>query len=43
MGDLVKQGLVTPQGKQGMWATKSALTPHLTQIHSIAELDAFLL
>ena len=34
--------IVTSQGKQGYWTTKSLIEPYLTTIMSIAELDAFI-
>ena len=42
MGELRTKKIVTFQGKQGWWCTKSALLPYLTPITSVAELDAFL-
>lgn len=42
MGDMREKKIVTYQGKQGWWVTKSAILPYLTPIHSIDELDAFL-
>jgi len=33
--------IVTFQGKQGWWTRKSAILPHLTPIHTLAELQAF--
>jgi hypothetical protein len=33
--------IVTFQGKQGWWTKKSAILPHLTPIHTLAELQAF--
>jgi hypothetical protein len=34
--------IVTFQGKQGWWTRKSAILPHLTPIHTLAELHAFI-
>lgn len=42
MGELRDKKIVTFQGKQGWWATKSQLLPYLTPIHSVADLDSFL-
>lgn len=42
MGEMVEKNIVTPQGKQGYWVTKSAILPYLTPVNSIAELDAFI-
>jgi hypothetical protein len=42
MGELRDKKIVTYQGKQGWWVTKSACLPYLTPISSIAELDAFI-
>jgi hypothetical protein len=33
--------IVTFQGKQGWWTKKSAILPHLTPIHTLADLQAF--
>ena len=33
--------IVTFQGKQGWWTKKSAILPHLTPIHTLADLHAF--
>lgn len=33
--------IVTDQGKQGCWTKKSAILPHLTPIHTLADLHAF--
>lgn len=33
--------IVTDQGKQGCWTKKSAILPHLTPIHTLADLQAF--
>ena len=33
--------IVTFQGKQGWWTRKSAILPHLTPIHTLADLQAF--
>ena len=41
MGELRDKKVVTFQGKQGWWATKSDLMPHLTPIHTVADLQAF--
>lgn len=42
MGPLRETGIVNKQGRQGYWATKSALLPHLIPLRSLTELDAFL-
>jgi hypothetical protein len=41
MGELREKKIVTFQGKQGWWATKSDLMPYLTQIQTVADLKAF--
>ena len=41
MGELREKKIVTFQGKQGWWATKSDLIPYLTQIQTVADLRAF--
>lgn len=33
--------IVTDQGKQGCWTKKSAILPHLTPIHTLADLQTF--
>lgn len=43
MGELREKRVITFQGKQGWWLKKSDALPFLTPIHSLAELDAFLL
>ena len=40
--DLREKKIVTFQGKQGWWTRKSAILPHLTPIHTLAELQAFI-
>ena len=40
--DLREKKIVTFQGKQGWWTRKSAILPHLTAIHTLAELHAFI-
>jgi hypothetical protein len=42
MGELRENKIVTYQGKQGWWVTKSAVLPYLTPIKSITELDNFI-
>lgn len=42
MGELRDKKIVTFQGKQGWWTTKSHSLPYLTPIRTIEELDAFL-
>ena len=42
MGELREKKVVTFQGKQGWWTTKSAILPYLTPIQTIPELEAFL-
>jgi hypothetical protein len=42
MGELREKKVITFQGKQGWWGTKSALLPYLTPIKTPAELSAFL-
>jgi len=39
--DLREKKIVTFQGKQGWWTRKSAILPHLTPIHTLADLHAF--
>jgi len=34
--------IVTFQGKQGWWTRKSAILPHLTPIHTLSQLHAFI-
>ncbi len=41
MGELREKKIVTFQGKQGHWTTKSAILPYLTPIHSREELLKF--
>jgi hypothetical protein len=41
--ELRDKKIVTFQGKQGWWTRKSAILPYLTAIHTIAELQAFVL
>lgn len=41
MGELRDKKIVTFQGKQGWWTTKSAILSYLTPIKTIAELQAF--
>ena len=40
--DLREKKIVTFQGKQGWWTRKSAILPHLTPIHTLAQLHAFI-
>jgi hypothetical protein len=40
--DLRESKIVTYQGKQGWWTSKSAILPHLTPLRSRADLDAAL-
>lgn len=42
MGELRDKKIVTYQGKQGWWVSKSDVESYLTPISSIEELDAFL-
>jgi len=42
MGEMRDKKIVTFQGKQGWWVTKSMILPYLTPIKSISELDDFL-
>lgn len=42
MGEMREKKIVTCQGKQGWWVKKSDILPYLTQIHSVAEFDAFI-
>ena len=41
MGELREKKIVTYQGKQGWWTKKSAILPHLTEIHAVADLEPF--
>jgi hypothetical protein len=41
MGEMREKKIVTFQGKQGWWVTKSAILPYLTPINSRAELEEF--
>jgi len=41
MGEPREKKIVTFQGKQGWWTTKSAILPYLTPIKTVAELQAF--
>lgn len=41
MGELREKKIVTFQGKQGWWATKSALLPYLTAIYTQEQLIEF--
>lgn len=41
MGELREKKVVTFQGKQGWWTTKSAILPYLTPIHTPADLLPF--
>ena len=43
MGEMRDKKIVTYQGKQGWWVRKSAILPYLTEIHSIEDLDNFIL
>ena len=43
MGEMRDKKIVTYQGKQGWWTTKSAILPYLTPIKTIEELQAFVL
>jgi hypothetical protein len=42
MGEMREKKIVTFQGKQGWWVSKSAIISYLTPIHTISELDAFI-
>lgn len=42
MGELRDKKIVTYQGKQGWWVTKSAIEPYLTPITNVEQLDAFI-
>jgi hypothetical protein len=42
MGPLRDNKVVTRQGKQGYWTTKSAILPYLTQIYNKNDLDDFI-
>jgi hypothetical protein len=42
MGEMREKNIVTFQGKQGWWVTKSAILPYLAPITSIEDLDHFL-
>lgn len=42
MGELREKKVVTYQGKQGWWTTKSAILPYLTPIETIEELQLFI-
>jgi hypothetical protein len=41
MGELREKKIVTFQGKQGWWTKKIAILPHLTEIHSLTDLEPF--
>lgn len=41
MGEMRDKKIVTFQGKQGWWTTKSAILPYLTPINTIKELQEF--
>jgi len=41
-GELFDKKIVTRQGEEGHWTTKSAILPYLTPITSITDLDAFI-
>jgi hypothetical protein len=43
MGEMREKKIVTFQGKQGWWTTKSAILPYLTPIKTIQDLHAFIL
>jgi len=43
MGELRDKKIVTKQGKQGFWTSKSAVLPYMTQINTIDALKAALL
>ena len=43
MGELREKKIVTKQGKQGFWTSKSAVLPYMTQINTIDALKAALL
>ena len=43
MGDLRAKNIVTYQGKQGWWVEKNTILPYLHEIHSIEDLDRFIL
>lgn len=42
MGEMRDKKIVTYQGKQGFWVTKSAILSYLTPINTVADLDAFI-
>lgn len=42
MGELREKKVVTFQGKQGWWTTKSAILPYLTPIQTVPQLEEFL-
>lgn len=42
MGELRDKKIVTFQGKQGWWTTKSVILPYLTPIKTVADLRAFI-
>lgn len=42
MGEMRDKKILTFQGKQGWWTTKSMILPYLTPIRSVADLDAFI-
>jgi hypothetical protein len=42
MGELRDKNIVTDQGQQGCWTTKSNILPYLTPITSIEDLDTFI-
>jgi hypothetical protein len=42
MGELREKNIVTFQGKQGWWTTKSGVIPYLTPIESVEELSKFM-
>lgn len=43
MGEMRDKKIVTFQGKQGWWTSKSAIQPYLTPITCIDDLDTFIL
>ena len=42
MGEMRDKKIVTYQGKQGFWVSKSAIISYLTPINTVADLDAFI-
>lgn len=42
VNDMIKQKILTAQGKQGYWTNKSAILPYLTQIKTIEDLTNFI-